>query len=431
MHKYKHLLPALILFFFSFKSFSQTSGIMAWDAYGMEEKYDTMKSYIGISGNFMFASNCITAQFANYYQGKYFIDSTMSKQVTSQFNKKNYLGFDFDNGITFVHRKDTLFHIPISGYFFALRDRNHADAQFPGDLFNLIFRGNAMYAGQFAHLDNLSTNILHYQQLEFGLSKVYHNYKGSYTVGVALSVLKGQNNLSITTANTRLGTETNGDSLTIDLSANIKQSDTTNSGYSAFNGWGLSTDFFVQYYDSTSEIIVRLDVKDLGLISWNNRSLHNNLDTSFIFSGINVDNLLFGPDSLSNISQDSVYRNAYYAHQIRKSYNTFLPASINLSYRMYLDGEYQVPLDAGINYRLGANSIPFVYGGVSAFITKNMILGGSVSYGGYRKLGFGLNFGENFGKGYLLSLQTQNIESLILPNKITGEAAFLTFKKFF
>ncbi len=427
----KFLAAALILLFSAQKIISQSLGITAWDAYGMEESYNDSKSYIGITGNFLFGSSCVTTAFANNYIGHYFIDSTMSQQVSSRFSSTNRLGFDLDAGITYVHKKDTVFGIPMSGYFFALRDRNHADAVFPGDLFNLVFQGNAMYAGRFANLSNLNASILHYQQFEFGLSKVYPIYKANYTVGLALSFLKGQNDLTITTGNTKLGTQATGDTLTIDLSASIKQSDTTNSGYSAFNGWGLSTDFFVQFYDSTSEITVRLEVKDLGFIQWNSHALSNNLDTSFIFSGIQVNNLLSPPSMWTNMLPDSSYINSYNAHQVKKSFTTFLPASINLSYRMFLDEDHKLPLDAGVNYRLAANYTPYVYGGVSYFATKKIILGGSVTYGGYRKLGVGFNFGGNLGKGYLIALQTQNIESLIFPNNSTGEAALLSFKKFF
>lgn len=426
----RHLFATLILLFSTVKIFSQSSAIVAWDANGLEENYNNKSSYIGIYGNFLFGSTCVTAGFANNYLGNQFIDSTMSQQVSSRFASSNRIGFDLDAGISYVHKKDTLFHIPVSGYFFALKDRTHADANFPGDLFNLIFLGNAMYAGKIAHLDNLNMSSLHYQQFQFGLAKVYPIYKGSYSVGVALSVLKGQSNLAITTGNSSIGTPPTGDSLSIALSANIRQSDTTNSNYSAFNGWGLSTDFYVQFYDSTSEISFRLDVKDLGFIRWNSHSLSNNIDTSFVFSGINVANLLAPADSLGNLSFDSAYVKAYHAHQVRKAYTTFLPASLNLSYRMFIDEDRKIPFDAGISYRLAANYLPYVYGGLSYFLTKKTIVGGMISYGGYRKLGVGINFGADLGKSYLIALQTQNIESIIFPNNITGEAALLTFKKF-
>jgi hypothetical protein len=423
---------ALILLFSSVKVFSQTNAILAWDAYGMEEHYDTLKSYIGINGNLLFGSTCITAGFANNFISNSFIDTTMTKQVSSRFSSINRMGYDLDEGITYVHQKDTIFHIPVSGYFIALRDRNHTDAVFPGDLFNIIFQGNAMYAAKIAHLDGLNLNAMHYQQLEFGLAKVFPIYKASYSIGFALSLLKGQSDLAITTGNTTLGTPATGDSLDITLAANIRQTDTTNSGgYGAFNGWGLSTDFYIKFYDSTSEMSVRLDVKDLGFIRWNSRSVSNNLDTTFTFSGINVANLLTPGDSLTSLSLDSNYTKAYHAHQERQAYTTKLPAYINLSFRMFLDEENKMPLDAAINFRLFANYTPFVYGGISYFITNKTIIGGSVSYGGYRKLGFGINIGGDLGKGYLIALQTQNIESIVLPNNVTGEAALLSFKKFF
>ena len=428
----RHFIAALILLFSTIKVISQSNAIAAWDAYGMENNYDTSKSSFNIYGNALFGSTCITAHFANNFIGSNFIDTTMSQQVQSRFSSNNIFGFDLDEGITFVHKKDTVFHIPVSGYFIALRDRSHTDANFPGDLFNIIFQGNAMYAGKIAHLNNLNFNSLHYQQLEFGLAKVYPIYKASYSIGLALSILKGQSDLTITTGNTTLGTPATGDSLDISLAGNIRQTDTSNSGgYSAFNGWGLSTDFYIKFYDSTSEISVRLDVKDLGFIRWNSHSISNTLDTSFTFSGFNITNLLTPSDSLNTLSLDSGYTKAYHAHQVRQAYTTKLPAYINLSYRMFLDEENKIPFDAAVSFRLFANAMPYEYIGVSYFITHKIIIGGDVSYGGYRKLGFGINFGADLGKGYLISLQTQNLESIVLPNNITGEAALLSFKKFF
>ncbi len=424
------LLPTLFLLF-ALGAVGQPNGLFAWEPVGLENNYDTMKSSFSINGRLNFGSNCLTAQFANYFIGKMFIDSTMKQDVQSSLVGKNRYGYDLDEGITYSHKIKSLLGLPVSGYYLALRNRTHADAFFTGDAFNLVFNGNSMFAGKTATLDNINVHSMQYQQLQFGLVKVYPAYKSSYTVGFGLSLLKGQDDLQITTGKTGLFTQNTGDTITLDLSMRMNQSDIAKTGYSAFNGWGLSTDIFVEYYDTTSEVRIRLDVKDLGFIMWNNHSIQNNIDTSFNFTGFNVANLLYPSDSLSNLSLDSSFVKTYNAHQTKKTYNTILPASVNLSYRMFISDNHQYPLDAGINYRFAANYNFMVYAGISDFINKKTIIGGTFTYGGYSKYGLGINFGKDFGKGCILAIQTQNIESLLFPNGATGEGAMITFKKFF
>lgn len=428
----KRTLPLpLLLLLFSFKAICQPVGFFSFDSKTtFESNYPSSKNSIGINGDFLYGSNCITANFANTYLTNQYIDTTLKQNVSSRMSPNNYLGYDLDGGLSYTHKLDTFLHIPVKSYYIAIKDRYHADANFPTDLFNLAFFGNEMYAGKTADLSNLNANFLHYQQVQFGLIKEYPIYHGSYTVGVAISALKGQSSLNITTGSSSLYTQEAGEYLSLNAAMNMKQSDTTNSGYSAFNGWGLSTDFFVSFHDSLSNFTVRLDVQDLGFINWFG-GIQNNIDTSFQFSGLSVPNILQPGDSLSTLSLDSNYKKAYNAHQVKKSYTTILPALINLSLSCFLDPDKKIPLETGVNFRFSSNYTPYIYAGVSKFFNKTTIAGATLSFGGYRKFGLGINFGKDFGKGLILMIRTDNAEAAVLPNSALGETLLFGFKKAF
>jgi hypothetical protein len=428
--KRKFSLP-LLLIFISFKAICQPIGYFSFDSKNtFESNYPSRNNSLGLSGDVLFGSNCITTKFANNYIGNLFLDTTLKNNVSSRLGSDNHFGYDLDGGLFYTHKLDTFLHIPISSYYLAIRDRNHSDANFPKDLFNLTFFGNEMYAGKTANLSNLSFNSIHYQQIQFGLIKEYPAYHASYTVGVSISGLKGQSSLNITTGSDSLFTQIAGEYLNLTANMNMRQSDTSGSNYSSFNGWGLSTDFFVSFHDSLSNFTVRLDVQDLGFINWF-KAIQNNIDTSFQFSGLEVPNILQPGDSLSNLSLDSNYTKAYHAHQVKKSYTTFLPALINLSLSMFLDPDKKIPLEAGVNFRFSSNYTPYIYAGVSKFFNKTTIAGATISYGGYGRFGFGLNFGKDFGHGVILMVRTNNFESLLLPNSATGETLLFGFKKTF
>jgi hypothetical protein len=428
--KRKYLLPILFLFL-SFKSICQPLGFCSFDSKPLfESNYTSSKSSIAINGDFLYGSNCITANFANTYITNQFIDTTLKQNVSSRLGSSNYLGYDLDGGLSYTHKLDTFLHIPVQSYYIAIKDRYHADANFPKDLFNLAFFGNEMYAAKTANLSNLNFNSIHYQQVQFGLIKQYPVYHGSYTIGVSLSGLKGQSSLNITTGSDSLFTQIAGEYLNLYTNMTSKQSDTSGSNYGSFNGLGLSTDFFVSFHDSLSNFTVRLDVQDLGFIHWFG-AIQNHIDTSFQFSGLSVPNILQPGDSLSTLSLDSNYTKAYHAHQVKKSYTTFLPALINLSLSCFLDPDKKIPLETGVNFRFSSNYTPYIYAGVSKFFNKTTIAGATLSYGGYRKFGLGFNFGKDFGKGYVLMIRTDDAEAPILPNSALGETLLFGFRKTF
>ena len=279
--KRKFPLLALLLFI-SFKAICQQVGFFSFDSKPVfESNYSSSKSSFGITGDVLYGSDCITAKFANYYILGGFLDPIKSN-VSSRLGSNNYFGFDLDGGLYYTHKLDTFLRIPVKSYYLAIKDRYHTDAVFPKDLFNLTFFGNEMYAGKTADLSNIKENYLHYQQVQFGLIKEYPVYMGSYTVGVSISGLKGQSSLNISTGSDSLYTQIAGEYLNFTENFNSKQSDTSGSNYSSFNGWGLSTDFFVSFHDSLSNFTVRLDVQDLGFINWF-KAIQNNIDTSFQF----------------------------------------------------------------------------------------------------------------------------------------------------
>lgn len=357
-----------------------------------------IESYIDLS------SSAIRSDFIKaFYQGE-FITNELKNNTRANLSDKNRFGADISLKSTWFG-KDSIYHDwkPSIG----LSHRQFVASSFSDDLFNTVFYGNGMFANNTASFDGLKMNYLAYQSIDFGLYRLTENQK----IGFSLGIVKGSQFIDLDSPQSSLFTSTNASQLDFILSGSMKTSDTSKTNLSAWNGTGLKGDFFYEKTLKNGDQIGG-SINDLGFISFNKQSLDYTLDSSYSFTGIEINNLLSPSDSMLNLTTDvdSLIPNAETGSQMRLT-----PAKLTLYYvKKVSKSEIQISFDQVLNAVYFPHlQLNYVYK-VNELIKPSFHIG----YGGFTNEHFGL--GINFSQSkFDINLQARAIQGLIGPSGLS------------
>lgn len=176
---------------------------------------------------------------------------------------------------------------------------------FSSDMFKLVFKGNADFAGQTAHLSNSNIDYINYQTISLGLEKKFNRH----VLGAGLSYVTVGQYQSYHINRGDLYTAEDGTYLdfTTDISL---QSVGTDAKSRYFNNVGAGTALNLSYFhkSESGKLAISANLTDLGFMNINNiESYHK--DSSYHFSGISIDNLFdFDMGSFDKYHTDSIYK---------------------------------------------------------------------------------------------------------------------------
>lgn len=376
---------------------------------------------ISADGSFDIGSNAITSKFLkNFYTGQ-FLDAELKDKTFKKLGKRNRIGFDLNYGLRIAQMPDTS---SAWGYYASINNILHLDMGFTEDLFRLYFGGNKQYAGKTAELSKSNFQLLSYRQLKGGFIK-----QGNNSIwGLGLSFIKGENYVSGQMNKGSLFTEEDG--LYIDLETQLKaqMSDTSNTTFSDFVGWGLGVDFFysAQLNDKSK---LNFEVADFGFISWGSKSLTIENDTSLRFEGIEVDNIINLGDSIFNgFTTDSIL-DTLNATSSKGAFSRLLPGYLSVAYQNQI--KEKIALNAGLIYRLNANYFPYIYFGSDIKLGDKVNFMGRLSYGGYATLGLGLGFDFSLARFLDLRIYSNHVEGYLLPGAATAQGVAINLTAHF
>jgi hypothetical protein len=389
--------------------------------YGQDKDSTVSSRYleIDLSGSFYINSNAITAEFMNrFYQGGY-IDTEMKDRVKDKLKYSNRIGGDLDYGPTITWKPDSLWHRKNLSVVVALKDRFHYDAGFSRDFFNVIMYGNKSYAGATADLGNFTLNLLRYQQLRAGLEWEGDTSRGSY--GISISILKGERDMLIDAGRGFLTTSADGTMIDLDLGMTMRQTDTAQTGFGAFNGMGFSTDFYYEmpYLTWYNEGLLRLEVNDLGFIRWNTRSVYYKVDSVYHYSGIDIDNITeLQYNTFPQGDPDSIIQN--HVKYGTEPYTRIVPGMFTVSATTYYGKKFI--WEKGMRFRMAANCKPYYYSAFSWLACKNFSATWTAAYGGYGGFNTGLELDYTWVKRQLrIHLDSYYLGGFIAPKQFCGQ----------
>ena len=377
------------------------------------------KKKIVLHGNAYAASNAIT----NELTGKLFLGGFIDEAIKDNISEKlllkdNRFGFELDYGVSYYSNSASTFGIGGMSWYGGIFNRSIINTNFPRDIFELTFRGNKTFAGSTASIGKFNLNAYTFQQIQAGVIFDHEGESGtSTTLNVGAALLKGQNYISMNINRGSLFTESNGEYLDIRLDMDAAFSDTSQSGLAAFNGIGGAFNIGLHYL---SEKIggVQLEISDIGFIRWNKKSHQFNVDSSYHFEGIEVNNI-FNAGGLALNIRDSL-PDYLGVKSERTSVLSLLPLKVRLMHKIYLS-QIKSELSLGLQQIFfNANYTPLVFARLNYRSNSYWQVMSLISWGGYSKLNAGLALVLDLPGNFNLYLHSDYIiESLLAKHPAT------------
>jgi hypothetical protein len=377
----------------------------------------TGKFMAAIYGNADYSSGTITSNFAaNFLEGSYLTNS-LKQEVSANLQNSNRLGYSINYGAIGCLYNDTVNKKRVFNFFVALRHKDYVNADFPPDVFNVAFYGNAPYAGENAKLSPFNLNSVSYQQLEIG--SVCTNFGGKAKLGIGVSFLAGQQLQSVNMNSGYLYTDPYGQYIQLASSTKYNESDTT-PGHNYLNGYGASLDiyFSAPYKIGKKDGYITVSITDLGFINWNSHSLSYSKDTSYTYNGVSINGLnILQNAAINNLSKDSL-QNKYFP-LARKSFYTNIPSTLSINTNTDLG---KMNLEVGFWYLFNGNSIGYFYIQGDKNFAHGWFGDLQLGYGGYATYNASLGITKKI-KNTGIKIGINHIQGLILPDKLGGAGA--------
>lgn len=382
----------------------------------------TQRLTLKLESNYNYGSNVMNNELLNKFIFGGHIDRSKKDDAFDNLSDNNRLGGDLEFHFNAIIPFDTLIGKTNLSLVLGVAQKEHVDSKFSSDLFRFILDGNKQFAGKIIDVSDTKVNYFKYQQFNIGIIK--HKKKNGKMAlqGGIVSLIKSQEKFFIDVPKGSLFTEEFGREIDLSINYTYTRNDTTNNGLTAFNGYGVASELFTQFFLKNGDKI-HLGVKDLGFIYWDKNSINFSTNQTFNFDGLAIDNIFDLNDSLLNsISRDTIIENLT-KDEDQGNITNSLPTSFNADYTKYINNKWQ--FNGGIYYKMLANYFPLFYTNTSYFITPNIITRAHVSYGGYGKLNLGIALAFQIKNSYSLFLGSNNLNTFIAPSTSFSSSGFV------
>ena len=371
---------------------------------------------IEFAGNYSVTSTAINSNFfKSIYTGK-FIDTDLKNSAQNKLGAYNLMGADVDAAALYFHKiaPRTFFYAGV-GYNIDL------GVQFTDDLFNLAFFGNKEYVGKTADLQGAQVKYMQSQSVQFGFSKEWKDsLKVKHRMDLGMSLIKGENMYDLTINSGSVFTEQIGEYVDITIKGDMYQSDTNNFGLDAFNGLGAGLNFKYEIKKDTAYRIL-FEVKNVGYMYWNSNTIHNEMDTTLRFEGIEIDNIFAIQDStFENINAQSIAGDGLKTEK-RASW-MLLPLTLHANYRHYLNAKNYVEGD--ITYKNWGTYVPKLIVAYGRRFNQSLAAEINGGYGGYGTYHLGANFSADC-KYLQLKIGASDVLGFVAPKQFSNQGVYL------
>lgn len=350
-----------------------------------------------------------------YFGG--FIDNDLKNQIGDNLQDINRLGGTANLNLSYWSFQDSLFKSDKAGIMLKIEQRADAHLNFTDDLFNLTFRGNKGFIDEPADLSRLYSGTYVYQKYGVGIFD-----KRTFS-SVHLSLVNGQSFFETSIAEASLETDPDLDSISLQYLGTLSYSDSSRRSLNQSNGIGFAFDMNANILLKDNSGLIRVSLNNLGLIRWNENTQHWSADTSLVYTGVDIQDVL--DDSLNNFNVPTLSDTLAFDRSKGRR-NTALPGSASVTLLKKIKEKNF--LEVGIKVRANRTYIPKLMLGYQYMLNENTLLGTRASYGGYGGLRIGANFERTY-KGFYLKLATEDLPGLFLRD-LHGKNLYFSLGKF-
>jgi hypothetical protein len=311
-----------------------------------------------------------------------------STHLPSNFFKKLYYGGQINNndkgnleGINNIQRSGMELDINIGtkfknskndyGWYINYQSLITAGGKYNLGLFDLIFRGNTNIDEQLL-LNTTAFHFRNHQLLHIG--KFFKRFNAGITLGNILNESNGkfgdQDYLNFTNPYKWI------------VVGNPEIISTGNtSQFFKKNGSSFGLDFQISNPIISNKVNFDFQIKNLGIIYLHNNIKSINYDTSFIYSGLSLNQIS------NNDSSNSLFNNFSRGNSLEnKILITPFEVNTNINFRVN-----KIDFYSGLYYRFNSQYLPKIYLRINYFLRNKFRLGGVLNYGGYNKMQLGFN----------------------------------------
>jgi hypothetical protein len=317
-------------------------------------------------------------------------------------------------GVDYLWQNSAVFRVgsgPWHGVVSA-SDQAHVSAGFPKSFYQIMFNGNAAYAGTELDFSGVSMQSIRFQRAGLGLKWQAEQQSAGFLV----SVVNARQGMYLNLDRGRLRTSALGDTLTANINGQWYRSDSIDGRMLGRAGGGVSIDLFLQrvIHSNRGKWRFQAQALNLGWVQWHPGGSRYLVDTTLVFRGLEVNDLGASGTSIEEFSAMASLESDV---RTRSTQNYMLPgwAQVTLQQRKARGLEW----GGGMVWRW--HTAAKAYGFVRAAYRWNEFLEASAEcgMGGYGKLqaGVGVRYG---GRHWQAQLGVGNIEALIFSQRFAG-----------
>lgn len=336
------------------------------------------------------------------------ISTEQKERWISGLSTSNRFGMMMDVGLEFHDPADSAGAYKRDQWF-GLNYRTLTFGRFPKAAAEMILFGNKRFAGQTVDLAPLNYSYWSFSEFYFSHPwKEKENEQGFYR----LSFLLGHQYEHVDADRASIYTEPDGEWIDADLEYTYERSDTNRVEGLAFNGLGLSAGLEHRWqWGGRWEL--RAVASDLGVMAWNSGSLQVEVDSTFRFRGLEVENLFDLNDSLLNLEREGL-EDKFFRRREMAIYR-FLPPQLRLELRRKVESTFWTGWGIGLQYRFAAAYLPLVEGWGQWEKGRH---GGrlGISAGGYALWGLNAAYRLRIHPRWYAALEATSLNSWIVPS---------------
>lgn len=390
--------------------------------HNVQWKNHEYKSHVELNSLYYYNANTLPLSVNNDLLLQETLTNKGKNDALANRGKKNLFEGDFRVNLSYSHQLDTTSFMGDAIVYGGLRHRNMTFIRINKDAMDLLLLGNGHFEDDTAKLSSVHFKRYTYHSLDLGVRKRWQKNDHQFEFALGGSFLQGSVNWDVKVDSASIYTAPDGEYIDVDLQYEIRQANQGAPAIFALNGIGVSCDASL-IYTYQDRLRVRLSARDVGYIEWQNETNYYKEDTSLVFSGVNVPDIVKGENQFGDNLADSLV-NEFDPFVDNRSYQTQLPATFEASVAgTFLEGSLTVM--PGFRYRLLPGYQPHFFLKGSYYLPGAWGFSLYGSYGGYGSYNAGLEVAKRFGP-FDATIGSYSLQGFVAPESASGASLFMS-----
>lgn len=385
----------------------------------LPEYYDTLQvsHELIINGGVDYYSSSIEKDITSKFIRGGVITSDIKDNSLAKHSAINRFGVIGIGNIEYRNFNKKLFKKKNWGYVVKGGYNVFMGAVYSKDLFGLAMYGNEKYRGELMDMSGTNMSFMEYQKVGFGL------IDAKSKSNITFNVYNISKRMSAKFRTLEISQDLLGDNLEFAMDGEVELSE--GKKFNQGIGFGVDLDFKIpiNWGKNNNTAYIQFQAQNVGFAYMYEKQRVYNVDTSFVFSGLEFSQLVgdnsFFSDSLSLL--DSLGINSR-----EKNSFSMLPGFIQVGKIVDEHSARKVQSFFGLRIYPTLIYSPFIYAGIDYQPIDWLNIGANASFGGFGKFKAGLYSSLKF-KDYSIGLATENVVGFF-SKKASGESLFIKLR---